>query len=107
VEVAGTTYNGAMPAWRDVLKDEEIAAVATYIRQLESNDAPAVPAADVAALRAADAARTTPWTAAELLSAPPAPAGDSAAPAADSAAPGTSAAPAAPAVTPGTPGGPP
>ena len=97
VEVAGTTYNGAMPAWQDVLKDEEIAAVATYVRQLESNDAPAVPAAEVAALRAAHSTRTTPWTAAELQSAPPAPTADSAAPAA----------PAAPAVTPGTPGGPP
>ena len=33
VQVEGATYNGAMPAWKDVLKDEEIAAVATYIRQ--------------------------------------------------------------------------
>ena len=70
VEVAGTTYNGAMPAWKDVLKDEEIAAVATYIRQLEANDAPAVPAAEVAALREAHADRTTAWTAEELRAAP-------------------------------------
>ena len=66
VEVAGATYNGAMPAWKDVLKDEEIAAVATYIRQLEANEAPAVPSAEVSARRAADAARTAAWTAAEL-----------------------------------------
>jgi mono/diheme cytochrome c family protein len=66
VEVAGTAYNGAMPAWKDVLQDEEIAAVATYIRQLEGNAAGAVPSAEVTAVREADAARTTPWTAAEL-----------------------------------------
>ena len=66
VQVAGTTYEGAMPPWKDVLKDEEIAAVATYLRQWTPNAAPAVSGTQVAAHRAADAARTTPWTAAEL-----------------------------------------
>lgn len=69
VQVAGATYNGAMPAWEDVLQDPEIAAVATYIRQLESNEAAAVSPDDVAAMRTATASRTTPWTAAELKSA--------------------------------------
>jgi mono/diheme cytochrome c family protein len=69
VEVAGTTYNGAMPAWRNVLADEEIAAVSTYVRQLESNEAPAIPAADVVAVREATASRTAPWTAPELQAA--------------------------------------
>jgi mono/diheme cytochrome c family protein len=63
VQVAGATYNGAMPAWKDVLRDGEIAAVATYIRQLGANSADAVPAATVTTLREAEAARTTPWTA--------------------------------------------
>lgn len=99
VEVAGTTYNGAMPAWKDVLKDEEIAAVATYLRQLEANDAAPVPAAEVSAVRAADQARTTPWTAEELrAAAASAPAPAAGAPAADSAA-DTAATPS------GTPGG--
>jgi mono/diheme cytochrome c family protein len=85
VQVAGTTYNGAMPAWADVLRDEEIAAVATYIRQLDANDAPAVPVAMVTALREVEAARTTPWTADELkrataAGAPSAKAGGRAAP---------------------------
>jgi mono/diheme cytochrome c family protein len=66
VQVAGATYNGAMPAWKDVLKDEEIAAVATYIRQWKPNAAPAVPPELVASLRAADASRAAAWTAAEL-----------------------------------------
>ena len=69
VQVAGATYNGAMPAWKDVLKDEEIAAVATYLRQRAPNAAPAVPASQVAAVRTAHATRTTAWTAAELQSA--------------------------------------
>lgn len=71
LEVAGATYNGAMPAWEGVLKDAEIAAVATYIRQMEGNDASAVPPALVDATRAVDVGRTTPWTAAELEQAPP------------------------------------
>ena len=92
VRVAGTTYNGAMPAWKDLLKDGEIAAVATYIRQMEANDAPAVPPTVATALREGDAARSAPWTADELqraaasapdtasAAAPAAPAGAAAAP---------------------------
>lgn len=83
VQVEGATYNGAMPAWKDVLKDEEIAAVATYIRQWTPNTAPAVPVSEVAALRTATAGRTKAWTAAELKTAegtavPAAPAGPTA-----------------------------
>lgn len=79
IEVAGSTYNGAMPAWGVVLRDEEIAAVATYIRQLDGNDASAVPTELVKSLREADAARATPWTADELkrAAAAGAPPGDS------------------------------
>jgi mono/diheme cytochrome c family protein len=69
VQVAGATYNGAMPAWKDVLKDEEIAAVATYIRQWKPNAAPPVPPETVAALRAATPSRTAAWSAAELKAA--------------------------------------
>ena len=69
VEVAGQTYSGLMPPWKDVLKDEEIAAVMTYIRSNWGNKAPAVTAATVAGLRRAHASRTTPWTVAELAAA--------------------------------------
>lgn len=75
IEVAGSPYNGAMPAWKDVLKDEEIAAVATYLRQWEPNAAAPVGAEQVAALRAAHADRTMPWTADELRTTTPAPGG--------------------------------
>ena len=71
VEVAGEIYNGAMPAWEAVLRDAEIAAVATYVRQLGANDVGAVTAEQVAAVRGADQARMAPWTAPELRAAPP------------------------------------
>jgi mono/diheme cytochrome c family protein len=69
LEVAGTTYNGVMPAWRDLLDDEGLAAVATYIRQWEPNTAPPVSPETVAAIRTATASRRKPWTAEELLAA--------------------------------------
>jgi len=69
VEVAGTTYNGAMPAWKDVLKDEEIAALATYLRQWAPNAASKVTTEQSAALRTAHADRSAAWTAAELKAA--------------------------------------
>lgn len=87
VEVAGATYNGAMPAWADVLRDEEIAAVATYVRQMEGNDAPAVPPAMVTSIREATAAHSAPWTAEELQRAAASAPATPAAPAADSSAP--------------------
>lgn len=66
ITVAGESYNGTMPGWKDVLSDAEIAAVATFIRQWEANDAPAVEPELVEQLRAETADRPTPWTAAEL-----------------------------------------
>jgi mono/diheme cytochrome c family protein len=42
---------GRMPAWKDTLNDQQIAAVVTYIRQAWSNRAPAVTPAMVAAIR--------------------------------------------------------
>lgn len=69
IGVAGLVYNGAMPAWKDLLKDEEIAAVATYLRQLGSNSAPPVSVEDVSTLRMLYAERTAMWTADELIQA--------------------------------------
>ena len=66
VTVKGGTYNGAMPAWADVLSDAEIAAVLTYVRSSWGNSAEAIAAEKVAEQRAGTAGRTTPWTAREL-----------------------------------------
>ena len=66
VTVKGQTYNGAMPAWADVLSDAEIAAVLTYVRSAFGNSAEAVTADKVAQERAATTGRTAPWTVGEL-----------------------------------------
>ena len=67
VEVQGEVYNGAMPAWGPSLSDDEIAAVATYIRSSFGNRALPITATTVAQVRAAYPGRTTPWTMPELL----------------------------------------
>ncbi len=61
VQVKGNTYNGAMPAWNQ-LKDEEIAAVLTYIRNEWGNSAPPITPEQVAKIRAETASQTTPYT---------------------------------------------
>ena len=66
MQVKGVTYNGAMPAWKESMSDDDIAHVITYIRQWSPNAAPAVAPATVASLRKEHEARTGPWTEAEL-----------------------------------------
>ena len=66
VEVQGETYSGAMPAWGPLLKDAELAAVATYIRSNFGNHAAVVAPESVARIRKEYSARKTPWTASEL-----------------------------------------
>ena len=66
VEVQGVTYSGAMPPWKDFLDDEQMAAMLTYIRTSWSNDADEVSTEEVAAVRAATADRSDPWTQEEL-----------------------------------------
>ncbi len=66
VEVPGKpTINSLMPPVVG-LSDEEIADVLTFVRHAWSNDAPAVSPEEVAKIRTATQARSTPWTAAEL-----------------------------------------
>jgi mono/diheme cytochrome c family protein len=73
VDVAGKTYNIAMPPQGAVLSDEKIAAALTYVRKNFANGAGAVTPDEVKAVRAATAKRVTPWTAEELLKAHPFP----------------------------------
>jgi cytochrome c len=42
VKVSGVTYTGVMPSFKDILKDEEIAAISSHIRNAWNNKAPAV-----------------------------------------------------------------
>ena len=66
IDVGGDTYNGAMPGWGAILKDAEIAAVATYVRNSFGNRASAIGPATVARVRQDFAARKQPWTRDEL-----------------------------------------
>jgi len=72
ITVKGQSYNGAMPPWRDLLKDEEIAAVATYVRQNSAwnNRAPAVTPERVKAVRDKTPPRASAWSPDELLQVP-------------------------------------
>ena len=62
----GVTYNAMMPGFGRLLSDQEVAAVATYIRNSFGNEAPEVIPEEVAGMREASAGRTSPWTETEL-----------------------------------------
>lgn len=71
VRVRDRQYNNVMPAWRDLLNDQQIAAVLTFIRQEWENAADPVSAEDVHALReTTQTQRGRMWTEAELLAIP-------------------------------------
>jgi len=69
VSVQGVEFNSVMPPWGATLNDAQVAAVATYVRSSWGNKGGPVTAAEVAAIRAATRARTTPWTVRELMTA--------------------------------------
>ncbi|MBY4597255.1 cytochrome c [bacterium BD-1] len=69
ISVAGTTYQGSMPAFGERFSDEEIAALATHLRASWGNTAAAVDAAAAARARASTAGRSTPWAGGEELTA--------------------------------------
>jgi mono/diheme cytochrome c family protein len=62
IDVKGATFNGMMPPWRDSLDDAQIAAVLSHVRSQFGNQAPAIRAETVAALRATYKGRPGPWT---------------------------------------------
>lgn len=45
--IEGTDYNGTMPAWGQLISDQDIASVVSYIRAAWNNDAKAVTLGDV------------------------------------------------------------
>jgi len=81
VQVKGVTYNNAMPPWKQ-LKDDQIAAVLTYIRSEWGNAAAPISPEYVKSMRDKTTARTEPWSQKELKAMPAESAGTSAAPAA-------------------------
>ena len=73
VKVGSATFNGAMPSFGKVpgggynWRDDQIAAVLTYVRQEWGNQAGPIAPEQVTAIRTQEAARAKPWTAAEPL----------------------------------------
>jgi mono/diheme cytochrome c family protein len=70
IKVKGVDYSNAMPPWRPTLNDEQIAAVATYVRRSWGNNATSVKTEQVAKIRKDTETRSQPWTAEELLKLP-------------------------------------
>ena len=70
IEVKGQSFNAAMLAWRDILTDEDIANVLSFIRNEWGNKAPLVTPEQVKAIREETAARDSNWTPTELLAVP-------------------------------------
>ena len=66
IPLGNGTHYGCMPGHRTDLKDDEIAAVLTFVRRSWGNQAAAIPAARVALLRPEAEQRDRPWTAGEL-----------------------------------------
>jgi len=71
ITVKEQNFNGAMPPWRELLTDADIAAVLTYVRgnQNWGNTAPPVTPEQVKAIRDKVPARTA-WSPDELLKVP-------------------------------------
>ncbi len=73
VHVKGLVFNGAMPTWAPVLKDAQLAAILTYVRQEWGNKAGPIAVEGVAALRAQQVSRAgKPMIEAELQALKPA-----------------------------------
>jgi mono/diheme cytochrome c family protein len=70
IKVSGQDFNNTMVPWREVLKDEEIAAVLTYVRSEWGNKAPPVKPEQVKAIRDGTKDHSGPWAPADLLSIP-------------------------------------
>ena len=51
IQVNGKTYSGTMPAWKDQLSNDDIAAVLTYVRSAWTNKAAAVTSDQIALAR--------------------------------------------------------
>ncbi|MGF6604045.1 mono/diheme cytochrome c family protein [Paraburkholderia sp. GAS448] len=67
IGVAGSAFNGTMPAFGTTLSDAEIAAVASHVRASFGNKSPALTADLVKTERTKLGNRTTPWAGGDEL----------------------------------------
>lgn len=66
VTVKGQQYNNAMAPWGKTLKDDQIAAVLTYVRNEWGNQAPPITKEYVAKIREETKDRSDAWTQKDL-----------------------------------------
>jgi len=71
IKVKGNDFNNVMTPFGELLKDEQIANVLSYVRSEWGNTSPEVQPETVAKVRADTAGRKVQWTVAELLKAVP------------------------------------
>lgn len=64
--VKGDTYNGIMPAFGNVLNDEQISAILTYVRSMSDNKSSSISTEEVHSIREKTASRQGTWTPHEL-----------------------------------------
>lgn len=67
IEVSGKTYNREMPGFGQILSDEEIATLASFVRGRFGGPGTPIEPVAVSRIRAATRQRTGAWTADELL----------------------------------------
>ena len=71
IKVSGADFGaGAMPEFKPIFDDQQIAAVLTYVRQEWGNKAGPVKPEQVKAIRAKEADKSGTWNAADLLQIP-------------------------------------
>jgi mono/diheme cytochrome c family protein len=70
IDVKGQTFNNAMVPFRELLNNEEVAAVLTFVRQEWGNQAPEVKPDQVKAIREKTKDMVGPWHPADLLKLP-------------------------------------
>jgi mono/diheme cytochrome c family protein len=70
ITVAGKNFNNVMTPFGPLLRDEQLAAVLSYVRSEWGNNAPAVSPDKVKEIRTAVAGHTGPWAPEELLKIP-------------------------------------
>lgn len=66
VTVKGNTYNGTMPAFGNVLSDEQISAILTFVRSMPDNKSSSISTEEVSSVKRKTAARQRTWTPDEL-----------------------------------------
>jgi mono/diheme cytochrome c family protein len=70
ITVKGQAFNNAMPPWKDLLNDEQVAQILTYVRSQWGNNGSPVKPEEVKKWRDKDTSHGTPISEAELSATP-------------------------------------